>query len=170
MGKGLPRSLSRGPEAKQEIVRKRIAINETITFTGDSGNAIFGTAVVGDYVEGNVAHIAAVANLTLTGPTSDNLTDDFQGDVSFGTTPADDATLTGADVDIIASAAIPAATSEVAAVRATGSTTAVFDNTDGSLEINMNILLDADEVTDGEDVDITVTGELWLVYTMLGDD
>ena len=68
MGKGLPRSLSRGPEAKQEIVKKRIVINEAIEFTGSTGVAIFGTAVVGDYVEGNVAHIAAVANLTFTGP------------------------------------------------------------------------------------------------------
>lgn len=169
MGKGLPRSLSRGAEPRQEIVKKRIAINETMSFTGSTGVAVFATAAISDFVAGNVALLGAVANVTLTGPTSANLADDFQGDIGFGSTPASDATLSGADVDIVASTAIPAASAEVSTVRATGAA-AILDNTDGSLEINMSVLLDADEVTNGETVDITVTGELWLIYSMLGDD
>src|SRR6056297_434358 len=173
MGKGYPRGLSRSNALAGALALKKLRINrdEALTFTGSTGAAVFQTAVIGDFPEGNVQLLGAVSNLTFTGPTSDNLTDDFQGDYGIGTTPADDATITNADVDIIGSTAIPAATSEESAdVRATNATPAIFDNTDGSLEINLNVLLDADEVTDGEDVDVTVTGTVDIIYAVLGDD
>jgi hypothetical protein len=47
---------------------------------------------------------------------------------------------------------------------------AIIDNTDGSAEVNLNVLLDADEVSDGEDVVVTVTGSVDIVYSVLGDD
>ena len=170
MGKGLPRSLGRGKNPIGKIKRKTITINEAMSFTGVTDTAVFATAVVGDFEEGNILTLGGVANLTFTGPTSANLADDFQGDVAVGSTPADDNTVTGADVDVIASTAIPAASSEVSSVRATGTSVAMLDNTDGSLEINLNVLLDANEVTNGETVEITVTGELEIAYIVLGDD
>ena len=67
--------------------------------------------------------------------------------------------------------AIPAADAEVSAdVRAENATQAVIDNTDGSGELNLNVLLDADEVTDGETLNVSVTGTLDVAYTVLGDD
>lgn len=171
MAKGLPRSLSRGNKAKKDTVTARLVVSEVMTFTGVSGAAIDQTAVLEGLPEGNILLLGAVANLTFTGPTSANLANDFQGDYGIGTTPADDNSITGADVNIIGSTAIPAATAEVSAnVRATNATQAIIDNTDGSGEINLNVLLDADEVTDGEDVDITVTGTVDIAYIVLGDD
>ena len=171
MGKGLPRSLSRAKPLVAATQKLRITVNEAMTMTGDSGAAIDQTAVLAGLPEGNILLLGAVSNLTFTGPTSANLADDFQGDYGIGTTPADDNTISGADVDIIGSTAIPAATTEVSAnVRATNATAAVLDNTAGTLEVNLNVLLDADEVTDAEDVVLTVTGTVDIVYSVLGDD
>jgi hypothetical protein len=171
MGKGLPRSLSRGPALLDELRKETIAINTTISVTGGAGSADFATAVLGDFPEGNVLFLGAVANLTFTGPTSANLADDWQGDFAIGTVPTADNSLGDAgEANMIASTAIPAATVEVSSVRGAGATTAIFDNTDGSLEINLNVLLDDGEVGNTETVEITVTGELYVAYTMLGDD
>ena len=171
MTKGLPRSLSRGKPIDQAIRKLRIGVNETMTFTGATGFAVFATAPIAGLPEGNVLLLGAVANLTFTGPTSANLTDNFQGDYGVGTTPASDATISGADVDIIGATAIPAATAEVSAnVRATNSTTAIIDNTAGTGEVNLNVLLDANEVTNAQDVDIVVSGTIDIAYSILGDD
>ena len=170
MSKGLPRSLSRGDQAKQEVVKRTIVVNEAMDFTGDSGNAIDQTAAIAGLPEGNIALLGCVANLTFTGPASANLADDFQGDFGIGTTPADDNTITGADVDLVSSTAIAAATSEASADNRGTGTAAIIDNTAGTGEMNLNVLLDADEVTDSETVTITVTGTVDIAFTVLGDD
>lgn len=169
--KGLPRSLSRGNAQVQATRKIRVLVEEEMTFTGDSGNAVEATAVLAGLPEGNILLLGVVSNLTFTGPTSDELADDFQGDYGIGTTPASDNTISSFDVNIISSTAIPAATSEVSAdVRATNVTAAILNNTDANLEVNLNVLLDADEVSDGEEVVITVTGTVDIVFSVLGDD
>lgn len=171
MGKGLPRSLSRAKGIVTPTKKLRISLNEAMTFTGSTGVAVFATAVIGDFEEGNVCILGAVSNLTFTGPTSANLADDFQGDYGIGSTATADATIGGTDANIIPSTAIPAATAEVSAnVRAALAAPVTLDNTDGSLEVNLNVALDADEVTDGEEVVVTVTGTVDIVYAILGDD
>ncbi len=173
MGKGLPRSLSRGPLNRQEIVKQTIGINTTVTVDGASGVGV-GTVVIGDLPEGNILLLGAVAYLTFTGPTSADLADDWEGDYGIGTTPADDATITGADVNIIPSTAIAAATAEASpttrGVQADGAFCGVvLDNTDGSLELNLSLLIDdADIGADG--IDVTAVGQLYLIYSVLGDD
>lgn len=169
--KGLKRSLSRGAQATRDVVTVRLSINEALSFTGSTGVAVMATAPIAGLPEGNILLLGAVANLTFTGPTSADLADDFQGDYGLGTTPASDNTITGADVDIVGSTAIPAATSEVSAgVRGANATQAIIDNTDGSAELNLNVLLDADEVTNAVAVVVTVTGTVDVAYIVLGDD
>lgn len=171
MSKGLPRSLSRGKAIAQATNKIRVAVNSVMTFTGATGAAIFQTDPIAGLPEGNFLLLGAVANLTFTGPDSAELADDFQGDFGIGTTPADDNTITGTDVDIIGSTAIAAATSEVSADnRATNATSVMIDNTAGDAEVNLNVLLDADEVTDTEEVEITVTGTVDIVFSVVGDD
>ena len=171
MTKGLPRSLSRDAKAQRQVVKESFSLSVDLDFTGDSGVVVFSTAAIGGLAEGNILLLGAVANLTFSGPTSANLKDDFQGDFGLGTTGADDATITGTDIDIVDSTAIAAASSEVSTDnRGSNATTVVIDNTDGSGSINLNVLLDADEVTDGEDVVITVTGTVDIAYIVLGDD
>jgi len=171
MTKGLPRSLSRGKPLDQASKKLRITVNEPMSFLGVSGAAIDQTAVIAGLPEGNILLLGAVANLVFSGPTSANLVDTWEGDFGIGTTPADDNTISGADVDIIGSTAITIAVAEVTpAVRATNATTAIIDNTAGTAEVNLNVLVDADDVTDTETVIITVTGTVDILYSMLGDD
>lgn len=173
MAKGLPRSLSRGSQAVQAITKRTIAVRSLeLTFTGATGVAVEATAVLEGLPEGNILLLGAVANLAFAGSGSDaNLADDFQGDFGIGTTPADDNTISGADVDIIASTAIgPAVAEAIGTVRAANATQAIIDNTAGTAELNLNVLLDADEVTNAQDSVVTVDGEVYLAYIVLGDD
>lgn len=168
--KGLPRSRSRGPAAANPIIKRVIPVrNVTITVDGASGVG-YGSAVIGDLPEGNILFLGAVAYMQFQGPGSAGLTDTYDGDYGIGTTPPSDATITGADVDIIASTALGAATAEISPrVRGTNATQAVFDNTDGSLEINLSLLIDDANIS-ADDLAFTANGELFISYIVLGDD
>lgn len=170
--KGLPRSLSRGNASTAAAKTARLSVNEPLSFTGTTATIEFATVALAGLPEGNILLLGAVANLTFTGPTSANLTNDFEGDYSVGTVPTADTDLSDTgEANIIASTPIPAATAEVSAnVRATNATQAIIDNTDGSGEINLNVLIDADEVTNATTVIITVTGTIDIAYIVLGDD
>lgn len=174
MAKGLPRSLSRaGAHRRETIIKRTIPVRDLVVTVSSTGAAIgFGDGLISDFEEGNILLLGAVANLSFAGSGSDaNLADDWEGDFGIGTTPADDATITGTDVDIIPSTAIGPASSEViSTTRGALGTPLMFDNTDGSLEINLNILIDAVDITDDESVNITVNGELYIAYIPLGDD
>lgn len=176
MGKGLPRSQARGAPLRQEIIKQTVVVRDATVTVSATGSAIgFGSAVIGDLPEGNVLLLGAVAYMQLSGSGSDaNLTADWEGDFGVGTTPADDATITAGDVDVIQSTALAAATAEVGP-RTRGTNAAaicgtVLDNTDGSLELNLNVLIDAADITDDESVDLTANGELQISYVMLLDD
>lgn len=173
MSKGLPRSMGRGDPARQEIVKHRIVVTDGTVTVSATGSAIgFGSLVVGDFPEGNILLLGAVGYVTLSGSGSDaNLTADWEGDFSVGSTPADDATITGTDVDILPSTALAAATAEVGvSTRAVNAAQAMLDNTDGSLEINLNVLIDAADITDDESVDLTVDAVIEILYSVLLDD
>lgn len=171
MSKGLPRSLGRGGN-KQPVRRIDLKFkNVPISVAGTSGIG-WGTAVIGDLPEGNILLLGAVSYAQFTGPTSASLVDTFAGNYGIGSTPADDATITNGDVDIIQSTALSAATAEVSPLtRGTSAGSAagvILDNTDGSLELNLNLLI-ADADISGT-VAMTATGILHLSYIVLGDD
>lgn len=171
--KGLQRSIARGPRATKNINTLRLSISAlALSFTGSTGVAVFDTAVLSGLPEGNLLLLGSVANLTFSGSGADaNLVDTFNGDFSLGTTPADDNTLSAADVDIVASTAMAAAVAEVSGPnRAANAAQAIIDNTDGAAELNLNVLLDADQVTNAETSVVTVDGTVDIAYIVLGDD
>jgi hypothetical protein len=170
MAKGLPRSLSRGAPAVKPIIKQTLAVRDaTLTVDGATGVG-FGSVVIGDLPEGNILFLGAVAYMTFAGPTSADLADTWSGDYGVGTTPAGDGTLTNADVDLIASTAVGPAVAEVSPrTRGTNATQAILDNTDGSLEINLSLLVD-DANIGADDLDFTVNGEVVLSYVVLADD
>lgn len=173
MSKGLPRSLSRGSAQRQEIIKETVVVRDATVTVSATGAAIgFGSAVIGDFPEGNILFLGAVAYMQFSGSGSDaNLTADWEGDFGVGSTPAGDATITGTDVDIVASTALAAATAEVGdRTRGVNAAQAMLDNTDGSLEINLNVLIDAADITNDESVDLTANGEVFISYVILGDD
>lgn len=172
MGKGLPRSMSRGAAARQEVIKQEFVIRGTVSVTAAGAAVGFGTSVIGDLPEGNILLLGAVAYLSLAGTGTDpNLTATWDGDFSIGTAPTADVTLSGAEIDIIASTALGAATAEVSPrVRAFNAAQAMFDNTDNSLELNLNVLIDAADITDGATVVLTASGILQLAYIVMLDD
>lgn len=174
MAKGLPRSLSRQNKSVADIVKDRISLEGKTVTVSATGSAIgFGSAIISDFPEGNILLLGIGGTVGFAGSGSDaNLTDTWSGDFGIGSTPASDATIAGADVDILASTAIGAATAEVIAparvAEAHGDT--ILDNTDGSLEVNLNLLIDAANIVDDESVEITLSGSIDLAYIVLGDD
>lgn len=173
MGKGLPRSHSRGVPLSKEIIKQLVTLDEVAVSVAGTSGVGWGTAVIGGLPEGNLLFLGAVGYMTISGPgSSGDLDDAWLGDYGVGTTPADDGTITTGDVDIIQSTGTTAATAEVSPrTRGTSlgaDTGEVHDNTDGSLELNLNVLVDNDKI--GGTVAMTVTGVLELSYIMLLDD
>lgn len=169
--KGLQRSLSRGSPARQDVVKQVVKVNKLAIQVDGATGVGFGSAVIGGLPEGNILFLGAVAYMQFTKAASaTGIQVTFDGDYGIGTTPASDATITDTDVDIIASTALGAATAGVSPrARGTNATQAIFDNTDGSLELNLNLLIDDANIS-ADDQDLTVSGELYIVYSVLGDD
>ncbi|MEE8519339.1 MAG: hypothetical protein V3S98_09465 [Dehalococcoidia bacterium] len=174
MGKGLPRSHSRGQFTRQELIKQLIVVEDLlITVDGASGVG-FGSVVMGDFPKGNLLFLGAVSYMQFTGPGSVDLEEDWTGDFSIGTTPTADATPASNDVNLIQLTTIAPASAEVSPrTRAihvqTSETGTIHDNTDNSLEMNLNVIIDdADINADG--IVLTVNGVIELLYSVLLDD
>ncbi len=171
--KGLPRSLSRGDPTRQEIIKQTFVVrNGALVVAGASGVG-FGTLVIGDLPEGNILMLGAVSYLQFDGPISANVDDAWEGQYAIGTVPNANTTLTAGDEDLIQDTDLAAATVEVG-VRTRGvhlpaDTGEIHDNTDGSLELNLNLLVD-DAHIGADDLTFTVNGEFTLLYSVLMDD
>ena len=176
MSKGLVRSLGRGAPLDQLVSKMLLSPRAaSATFTVDGATGVgFGTIPLGGLPQGNILLLGAVAYMQAAGPGGDaGLVDTWAGDYGIGTTPADDGTIDAGDVDIIASTALAAATAEVSP-RTRGEVTSpivpvILDNTDGSLEVNYNVLVDDANIS-ADAIPFTVEGEVWISYVMLGDD
>lgn len=170
MGKGLPYSMARGgvqsPITKMVLKPRAVAFNVTAVSTAIG----WGTTVLGDFPEGNILIHGVLANLQFTASGA-NVTATFNGNWSLGSAPTADNTLSGSEVNLIASTALGAATAKVSPLqRAALATPLMLDNTDGSLEVNLNFLINAADITDDTTVPVTATGEIYILYTVMGDD
>jgi hypothetical protein len=172
MAKGLPRSLARGGYQEQTVSKIKVAVDTTVDVTATAAAVGWGTLVLSGLPEAQIKMLGAAAKLTFSGSGADaDLSDTWNGDFGIGTTPADDATITAGDVDIIASTALGPAVAEVAPVaNAINGTSAVFDNTANTLEINLNVLIDAADIVDDATVTLTVQGVVEFTFITLLDD
>jgi hypothetical protein len=104
--------------------------------------------------------------------TDADVTATFDGDYSIGSTPTADNVLSGTDADIIPSTPLGAATGKVSpyvrGVSAGATAGVILDNTDGSLELNLNLLID-DAAISGA-APFTVDGVVRVAYLVMGDD
>ncbi len=171
MTKGLIRSIARGPAQQAPVIKQTFTVEgAAMSIVGASGVG-FGSVVMGDFPAGNILFLGAAAYMQFTSVDADVVAT-YDGDYGIGTTPASDATITGADVDVIPSTALGAATAGVSpvvrGVSAAAQTGAILDNTDGSLELNLNLLIDDANISGT--ADFTVSGFLVLSYIVLGDD
>jgi len=168
--KGLQRSISRGPKASRGVVTDRIIVRGG-AFTVDGTAVGFGTLPVGDFPAGNILFLGAAAYITTTKDDAD-ISDTFNGDFAIGTTPLSDGTMTAGDVDLVPSTATTVAAAGVSprtrGVSATAVAGTIYDNTDGSLELNLNLLIDDADISD--DGAVLVDLDLDITYVVLGDD
>lgn len=169
--RGLRRSLGRGPKQTHDAVQK-VLTGSAVSVSLDGTAVGFGSIVIGNFPEGNVLYLGCVAEVSLDNNGDANIVDTFDSDYAIGTTPVDDGTATAGDVDLIPSTtvaqAVAGVTPTVRATHAVAVTGTVIDNTAGSLEINLNVLIDdADITTDGP---VLATYDVRISYLMLGDD
>lgn len=179
MGKGLPRSLKNAPPADVRVpVLRDYTISGSIDITGAAGLVDAGTFVLGDLPEGYILLLGAIVVGLQVDATGDaHVIDNFDGDFGIGTIPNADLDLADAgDDNIIPSTAIVAGVSDkigapTGAPTSTGTENGtVLDNSDGSLELNFNLLIDDNVITDTEDGTFAVSGTLRICYLVLGDD
>jgi len=176
MVKGLDRALSRGNQATKGIVRQDLVINKSFDITGVADTVDAATAVIGGFPEGNILFLGAVAYISVDATGDTHVIDNWAGDYGIGTVPNADVDLGDAgDDDIVPSTALAAGVSDKIAPSTRGISTQtehglILDNTDGSLELNLNLLIDDNVITDTEDGTFDVTGMLHLSYVVLGND
>jgi hypothetical protein len=174
MVKGLRRSLARGAAVAQEVIKATYTVRALPIVVDGATGVGWGTAVLGDLPEGNILLLGAVSYMQFDSAGGQaGLSDTWNGDYGIGTTPASDGTITAGDIDVIGSTAATVAASEdsprTRGVSVTATNGAVLDNTDGSLELNLNLLIDDADIS-ADDVALTATGELHIAYIVLGDD
>ena len=175
MTKGLPKSLSRGPALKKPIINQTIRVNTTVNVVAAAAGVGFGSAVLAAFPEGNVLYLGAVASLRFSalGANAANAIAAFNGDYGVGTTVDADGNLASpaTDANLVTSTALGPAVARVTPfARGTGAVQAIFDNTAKTVNMNLNVLLDAADITDATTVTLTVEGTLDIAYLMLGDD
>lgn len=171
MSKGLQRSLRRGRAALTGPLNLRIPINTTIAIADPGGAVAFASGVIGDFPSGNILFHGAVLYLTATKGDAD-IIDAFTGNFSLGTTATADATLGTTDANLIPSTAFQTGSGGVSSgnrgVSTTTETGAILDNTDGSLEMNLNFTIADASIS--ADSSVAFVGALFISYTVLGDD
>lgn len=172
MTKGLERSRRRGPPASQNVARVDLPVRGKVISTTDTGApGAWGTVVLGDVPEGNLVLLGALMNLRLT-KNDGNIIDAFNGNVALGTAPTADVTLGGAEVDLLPSTALVTGVAGVSnGNRVPGAATlagTVFDNTDGSLELNLNLFIP--DASSSANSSLTLEGVVHLIFAVLGDD
>ena len=171
MTKGLPRSLAKASPMRSAVKKLSIEIDHPITVTATGAAVGFGSVVLGGLPEAYLKIMAVAVKVQFSGPTTGNLSDIFDGDFGVGTTPASDATITAGDVDLISSTALNPATAERSPVKTVADgVDLVIDNTADDLEINLNLLIDAADITDGAVVVMRAQGVLEIVLVTMLDD
>lgn len=175
--KGLQRSLNRGPQPQQDLQNIHVPISGSLDITGVAATVDAGSFVIGGLPQGNILIMGAVAYVEVDGGVDAHIVDTWDGDYGIGSIPNADVDLADAgDDDIIPSTALLAGGADKLSPRARATSTeaveqgAILDNTDGSLELNFNLLIDDNVITDTEVGTFAVTGDLFLAYVVLGDD
>lgn len=169
---GLPRSVARrNPGSAAAAVIKQIipVIGKPLTVTDPGAALAWGSVVIGDIPEGNVLLLGAVAYMKFT-TVAAGVIATFDGFFAVGSAPSvSNIALATDKADFIASIALGAATAKVSPlVRATNAVQSILDNTDGTLEVNLNLLI-ADASISATSA-FTADGVVILSYTVLGDD
>ncbi len=173
MSKGLIRSLGRAaPLAAPAVQRVTYPVrNLSLTVTGGATtNLGLGSAVISALPEGNVFLLGAVSYMQFT-TASANAIATWSGSYAIGHAINAAQTHTGTAASFITDSPIAAAVAKVSGtIRGTGLTAVILDNTDKTLNLNLNMLTADNSVTDSLTAAFVVNGYIQLAYIVLGDD
>lgn len=158
------------PKICKDAVRKH-TIKFDETFAIADGAPGYGTAVISGLPEGNILVLGAVMNVQFTAGAG-GMSDTWDGDFSLGSAADADGSLAAGEVDLIASTATVQAVAGVSSGNRGATATAIagliLDNTQGDLELNLNLIVDDADI-DAVDT-CRAQGVLYIVYAVLGDD
>jgi hypothetical protein len=163
---GMPIALAEAILVGQAFGRHRLEVNNVlISLTASGATVGFGTKVLSDLPVGflNILEVAATLRFVAT---DGNLIATWSGDWSLGSAPTADVTLSGSEVDIVASTAIgPAVAGSVSSARApiAGGGPVRLDNSGGALELNLNMLADEPSIVDASTAVVRVDGTIDLL-------
>lgn len=170
MSKGLPYSHKRGSQTETPIFKANLLVTDLIVSVVD-GAPGFGTAVIRGLPEGNIILLGIVCYFEFESQDGD-ISATFEGDYSIGSAPTADGVLAGAEIDIIASTAIAAATAgvspDIKGISTQTQHAKFIDNTANDKELNLNLLIDDLSISGA--ADFTVNGSVHFLYSVLGDD
>jgi hypothetical protein len=170
--KGLSRSLANakaGNEKSPRRVRYDVK-NASVTATAAAAGVGFGSVVLGGLPEGNILFLGGISYLQFSTADTDVIAT-WSGGYGVGTTVDGDGAIAGTEEDLITEVALAAATDRVSPLtRGEKAGIAMFNNTDTSLEANLNVFVTAADMTDATTAVLTVNGYVELVYIVLGDD
>ena len=159
-----------------------VEVRNKVINVAAAGAAIgFGTGVIGALPKGRLAFIGAASAFTFSALTTGtgNVTATFNGDYSVGTVANANVDLAGLGEDNIIDGEAAGATSGVIGpavakvtpvsngASAAATKAVIIDNSAGNLNLNLNILLDAADITDSTSVDLTVNGTLVAAFINL---
>jgi hypothetical protein len=177
MSKGHQRTLDRAALKGGTLRPHKIPFDVEITVP-DPGDAVaFSSAVIGALPQGNIMLLGAVMYAQFTDVGGDGLIAAFAGDFAVGTAATADGDFGDAgEANIIQSTELLAATGTTPRIRALTANTSgvltsnvtILDNTDGDLELNLNLLIDNASIDD--EAVVRAQGVLYLAYMVMGDD
>ena len=159
-----------------------VEVRNKVINVAAAGAAIgFGTGVIGALPKGRLLFLGAVSALTFSALTTGtgNVTATFNGDYSVGTATTVDADLADANEDNIIDGEAAGTTSGVIGpavakvtpvsngVSAQATKAHIIDNSAGNVNLNLNILIDAADITDATSVDLTVNGSMVVAFINL---
>jgi hypothetical protein len=138
--------------------------DKQVTVSATTGTGV-GSAVLEELPDGMLFIAAATAVLDFTSSAED-LANGWNGDYAIGTSPTTDATIVGTESNLIPVTAIgPASGRVIGPTRGTRNSPINIDNFSGSAEVNINLLVDAANITDNRSAVITVNGTIDLLLS-----
>lgn len=174
MSKGLIRSLGRGRKQLSPIVKNVIKLrNFPITISGGVTAVGFGSAVIGEFAQGNILYLGSVLTASAFSADTD-LSATYTLTAALGTTATVDNSLATTEIDLMAAQPFTIAAARLTPVSrlfsAVALTGTIFDNTADDLEVNLNCTVPDVDIADSQSAIVLLNGTLYMSYIILGDD
>ena len=172
MGKGLIRSLEGGPVQQRALIPHRSTFDFDFIATSIVAGNGGGGAPIFKLPEGNFLLFGATCQVQFNGTEQTDLTETWGGNFAIGTQqePAGN-DLNGASSNILPITIVPAATSRISPL-VSGRTGGdqMIDNTDGNLEMFINLSIINTDIADNGAAGMIGGGVINLLYAVIGDD